>query len=128
MKSFTKLLIGLGCITALSTPLVQAETAPVQAKTAPVQAKTAPVQAPTGSDLLFNAKLAQLQCEIRVRNQLADELIQYQLARGYSTSTSEELGRKGKAMLSRADNDAFAKEMENLRRTIELYELKVCAR
>lgn len=113
MKSLAKLLLGLGCIAALSTPSVQAQTASAPAETA--------------SDLLFNVKIAQLQCEIRVRNQLADELIQYQLARGYSTSTSEELGQKGKTMLSRSDDDAFAKEMANLRKMIELYELKVCA-
>lgn len=106
MKLHTKLLIGLGCVIAtLSTPLVQAQTA---------------------SDLLFNAKIAQLQCEIRVRNQLADELIQFQLAHGYSTNTSEELGRKGKTMLSRANDDAFTKEMKNLERTLQLYQAKAC--
>ncbi|HEY6610790.1 MAG TPA: hypothetical protein VIZ86_06630, partial [Pseudomonas sp.] len=101
-----------GCIAALSTPLVQAQT------------ESAPQE--TGSNLLFNAKIAQLQCEIRVRNQLADELVRSQLAQGYSAATSEELAQQGKTMLSRADNDAFAKEMENLREMIALYELRVC--
>lgn len=114
MKTYPKrLLMGLGCIAALSTPLVQAQT------------ESAPQDA--GSNLLFNAKIAQLQCEIRVRNQLADELVRAQLAQGYSAATSEELAQKGQTMLSRADNDAFAKEMENLREMIALYELRACA-
>ena len=114
MKTHPKrLLMGLGCIAALSTPLVQAQT------------ESAPQE--TGSNLLFNAKMAQLQCEIRVRNQLADELVRSQLAQGYSAATSEELAQKGQTMLSKADNDAFAKEMANLREMIALYELRACA-
>ena len=113
MKSSTRLLMRLACIAALSTPFAQAQTAPPPKE--------------TGSDLLFNAKIAQLQCEIRVRNQLADELIKFQLARGYSTATSETLARQGKTMLARADNDAFLKEMNNLKEMIKLYELKICA-
>ena len=113
MKTHTKrLLMGLGCIAALSTPLVQAQT------------ESAPQE--SGSNLLFNTKVARLQCEIRVRNQLADELVRAQLAQGYSAATSEELAKQGQAMLSRADNEAFAKEMENLRKMIDLYELRAC--
>ncbi|MCY1440979.1 hypothetical protein D9M71_572750 [compost metagenome] len=113
MKTYPKrLLMGLGCIAALSAPLVQAQT------------ESTPQD--SGSNLLFNAKIAQLQCEIRVRNQLADELVRSQLAQGYSATTSEELAQQGKTMLSRADNDAFAKEMENLREMIALYELRAC--
>ncbi|MEO6353271.1 MAG: hypothetical protein ABIO19_09580 [Burkholderiaceae bacterium] len=107
MKLPAKLLIGLGFMTAvLSTPFVQADT---------------------GSDLLFNAKIAQLQCEIRVRNKLADELVQFQLAHGYSANTSEALARQGKTMLARADDDAFTNEMKNLQRTLKLYESMECA-
>ncbi len=113
MKTHPKrLLMGLGCIAALSTPLVQAQT------------ESAPQE--SGSNLLFNAKIAQLQCEIRVRNELADELVRAQLAQGYSAATSEELAKQGQSMLSLADNDAFAKEMENLRQLIALYELRAC--
>jgi hypothetical protein len=114
MKTHPKrLLMGLACIAALSTPVAQAQT------------ESAPQE--TGSNLVFNAKIAQLQCEIRVRNQLADELVRSQLAQGYSAVTSEELTQKGQSMLSRADNDAFAKEMQNLREMIALYELRACA-
>lgn len=113
MKTHPKrLLMGLGCIAALSTPLVQAQTELASQE--------------SGSNLLFNAKIAQLQCEIRVRNELADELVRAQLAQGYSAATSEELAKQGQSMLSLADNDAFTKEMENLRQLIALYELRAC--
>lgn len=100
MKLSTKLLIGIGCIAAtFSTTVVQADT---------------------GSDLLFNTKIAQLQHEIGMRNQLDDELIKFRLARGYSSP--EALDPQVKTMLARADDDAFTHEMHNLHQTMKLYD------
>ncbi len=78
------------------------------------------VLADSGSDL-FNAKVAQLQQELRIRNVLADEAIQFQLARGYTYPESIAWLRSSRTMLANADDSAFGREMNNLRETMVLY-------
>ena len=80
---------------------------------------TAPLAlADTGSDW-FNAKVAQLQENIRLRNQLEDDLVRSQLALGYTVP--ESLNSQSKSILARADDSAFDREIENLQRTIMMF-------
>jgi hypothetical protein len=60
-----------------------------------------------------------MQQSISLRNQLADDLIQSQLALGYSVP--EMLDPQSQTMQARADGDAFGRAMQNLRRTMVMY-------
>lgn len=79
-----------------------------------------PVLADTGSDW-FNASVTQLQQQIKMRNQIADEIVSFQLARGYAVP--EIVGQRTKTMFARADDDAFGNELRNLRHTLQLFAL-----
>ena len=99
MKLSIRILIAVGTlVAAVSTPLVQAES---------------------GSDLLFNAEVAHVQKRIALRNQLDDDLVQSQLALGYSVP--ESLDPQSKTMQARADDDAFTTAMRHLQRTMVMY-------
>jgi hypothetical protein len=76
--------------------------------------------ADTGSDM-FNAEVAHLNQQINIRNQLADDLIQSQLALGYSVP--EVIGQQGRTMFAKADDDAFTHAMNNLHKTLTMYAL-----
>jgi hypothetical protein len=75
-------------------------------------------QADTGSDW-FDAEVAQVQQRVSMRNQLEDDLVQSQLALGYSVP--EALAPQSKTMLARADDNAFDRAMGNLHRTMVMY-------
>jgi hypothetical protein len=99
MKLSLRILITVGgLVAAISTPLVQAES---------------------GSDSLFNAEVAQVQHRVALRNQLDDDLVQSQLALGYSVP--ESLDPQSKTMQARADGDAFTTAMRHLQRTMVMY-------
>ncbi len=99
MKLSIRILIAVGgLVAAVSTPLALAES---------------------GSDHLFNAEVAQVQQRIAMRNQLDDDLVQSQLALGYSVP--EALDPQTKTMQARADDSAFSRAMRNLQRTMVMY-------
>lgn len=99
MKSSLRILIAVGgLVAAVAAPLAQAES---------------------GSDYLFNAEVAHVQKRIALRNQLDDDLIQSQLALGYSVP--EALDPQTKTMQARADDDAFTTAMRHLQRTMVMY-------
>ena len=98
MKLSLRILIAVGgLVAAVSTPLVQADI---------------------GSDW-FNDEVTHLQHRISARNQLDDDLIQSQLALGYSVP--EALDPQSKTMQARADDDAFTTAMKHLRRTMVMH-------
>jgi hypothetical protein len=80
---------------------------------------TTAVLADTGSDW-FNAEVAQLGQELSARNHLSDELVQFQLARGYAVP---EVARQDANMQALASDDAFTHELATLRDTLTLYAL-----
>lgn len=98
MKLSTGILIAIGgLVAAISTPLVLADT---------------------GSDW-FNAEVARVQQRIELRNQLDDDLVQSQLALGYSVP--ESLDPQSKTMQARADDDAFSAAMKQLSGTMRMF-------
>ena len=98
MKSSIRILIAVGgLVAAVSTPLVQADT---------------------GSDW-FNSEVTQVQQRVAASNQLDDDLIQSQLALGYSVP--EALDPQTKTMQARADDSAFSRAMRHLQRTIVMF-------
>jgi len=102
MKLFTRILLPLCAVAALgSTPLALADTA-------------------SSGDTL-NAQVAQLQQQIKLRHELDEDLIQSQLALGYSVP--EVLERSGRTMLAKADDDAFTRAMNNLHLTMTMFAL-----
>ena len=98
MKLFTRLLPGL-CAVAI------AGWAPA-------------ALADTGSERL-DAQVAQLQQQISMRYQLAEDLVQSQLALGYSVP--EIAGQQSRTMFAKADDDAFTRAMNNLHKTLSMY-------
>jgi hypothetical protein len=74
--------------------------------------------ADTGSDL-FDADVALVQRSVYLRNQLADDLVQSQLALGYGVA--EILDPQSQTMQARADGDAFGRAMRNLQRSMVMY-------
>jgi hypothetical protein len=99
MKSLNRMFLGL-CVLATAgwTPVALADS---------------------GSDM-FNAEVAQVQQQIMIRNQLADDLVRSQLALGYSVP--EVLGQS-RTMYAEADDDAFTRAMNNLHKTMSMYAL-----
>lgn len=84
-----------------------------------VAAVAAPLaQADTGSDW-FNAEVAYVQHRIGARNQLDDDLLQSQLALGYSVP--EALDPQTKTMQARSDDNAFDTVIKHLQRTMVMY-------
>lgn len=98
MKLFTRILFYMCAVAALGwTPSVLADAA--------------------GEKL--DSIVAQLQQEIRARHQLAEDLVQSQLALGYSVP--EVLDKQGSTLLAKADDDAFSRAMNNLHMTLAMY-------
>jgi hypothetical protein len=97
LKISTRVLIAGGLVAAVATPLALADT---------------------GSDL-FNAEVAQVQQTVLLRNQLADDLVQSQLALGYSVP--ESLESQTMIMQTQANGDAFGRAMQNLHRSMLMY-------
>lgn len=60
-----------------------------------------------------------LQMQIKLRHQLADDLLQSQLALGYSVP--EVLEKQDRTMLAKADDDAFGRAMSNLHMTMSMF-------
>jgi hypothetical protein len=101
MKLLTRILLPLCAVAALgTTPSALADT-------------------PPSSGDSLNAQLAQLQQQIKLRHQLDDDLIQSQLALGYSVP--EVLESSGRTMLAKADDDAFTRAMNNLHLTMTMF-------
>jgi hypothetical protein len=100
MKLFTRILFSLCAATALAwAPSVLADAA-------------------SSGDTL-NVQVAQLQQQIRLREQLSEDLIQSQLALGYSVP--EALDKEGRTMFATADGDAFTRAMNNLHMTLTMF-------
>ncbi len=98
MNFSSRILIGIGgIVAAISTSIVLADT---------------------GSDF-FNGEVALVQQNINMRNQLADDLVQSQLALGYSIP--EIINAQNQPRIVRADGDAFGRAMEVLHRTVKMY-------
>ncbi|MEO8119288.1 MAG: hypothetical protein ABI606_08195 [Rhodoferax sp.] len=98
MKLFTRILLGTCAVAALGwTPSVLADAA--------------------GEKL--DGIVAQLQQQIRLRHQLAEDLVQSQLALGYSVP--EVLDKQGQNLFAKADDDAFTRAMNNLHMTLSMY-------
>ena len=97
MKLSTGLIAVGGIVAAVSTPLALADT---------------------GSDM-FNAEVALVQQTVQLRNQLANDLVQSQLALGYAVP--ESLDAQMQILQAQADGDAFGRAMRNLQRSMVMY-------
>jgi hypothetical protein len=76
--------------------------------------------ADTGSEQL-DFQVAQLQQQIGARQQLSEDLLNDELALGYSVP--EIVSRQDETMVAKANDDAFTQAMIHLRKTITMFAL-----